>query len=209
MRRNASRLAGAVLLVATLIAPAAVSAATVTPSEQPGNTPGSCPSGQELLKLAATAEQVSGTSQGGVQVTVTFSADGRDLDFTVKRGHARHAFVKGGAGYNHYNFTPAGVSAYTGLVAPGTATIDHVTFCLLRGQAQPTAAPTSATAATPSPTGAVAGATATPDNGLPPSDTLDIAGTASSGALAVLLMCLVSLVATGFILSPSLVRLRD
>jgi hypothetical protein len=208
MRRNATRLAGAVLLVATLVAPAAVSAATVTPSEQPGNTPGSCPSGQELLKLAATAKQVSGTSQDGVQVTVTFSTDGRALDFTVKRGHARHAFVKGGAGYNHYNFTPAGVSAYTGLVAPGTATIGHVTFCLLRGQAQPTAAPTSV-AATPSPTGAVAGATATTDHGLPPSDTLDTAGTASSGALAVLLMCLVSLVATGFILSPSLVRLRD
>ena len=194
---SALRLAGwlgvVAMLAIAILGPSAagVAAASVTPvlHADANVNEDDCPQGTTGIKI--TPPDDSG-SAAGVTVDVTYDAgsDPKALDFTATGGVVMVAFIKGGNDYNEYNYSPAGVTADTDLVAPNNSSgtpagVSHSVFCVAENQetnpptetptapptetptAPPTETPTAPPTETPTapPTGEVEptpGATATP-----------------------------------------------
>jgi hypothetical protein len=118
----------------------------------------------------------SATTTNGVTVTMTYDSDSGAVGFTATGGVVTIAYIKGGNGYNEYNYVTAlgaGVASDGNLFAPdnasgGPAGLSHAIFCT--GPApQPTGSPegsgagaTDTPVPTESPSGSGAGATDTP-----------------------------------------------
>jgi hypothetical protein len=101
-------------------------AAGVTPTVVPGN-----PTCKDLLapKPAFEIKVDPPTSGTYGPITVTFSPDGKLVDFT-STVPVLGVFVKGGtAGGNFYDYRPGGSTGDTGLEVPTRQEISHVSFC--------------------------------------------------------------------------------
>lgn len=203
--RSAGWLATAGLVTAALIAPAGAAAAAVEPTEYEGNIT-TCPADQGAT-INLDDETTSG-SAAGVTVEIEYDADAKSLDFTATGGVVWHAFVKGGNGYNHYDYTGmGGVSSDTDLVAPnnasgGPAGLSHVVFCVVASEEseEPSEEPTEQP--TESPEGSVEAETGTPSTTLPPTDGLTTsAPTGSSWQL--LLVAMAGILAAALLLTPA------
>ena len=135
MTRTAGWLAVAGLLGAAIIGPAATFAKTgpeVAPTLHEGNIT-ACPSGAGST-IYVDANTTTG-SAAGVTVSIVYDAGTKSLDFTATGGVVMHAFIKGGDAYNDYDYTPSGIAADDGLVAPdnasgGPAGLSHGIFCV-------------------------------------------------------------------------------
>jgi hypothetical protein len=114
---------GAMALVATA---GTAKAASVTPTQIDGN-----PTCKTLLAPEPAFEIKIDPPKSGSYgpITVTFSPDGKLVDFT-STVPVLAVFVKGGnEGGNLYDYRPAGSSGDTGLTTPTNQQISHVSFC--------------------------------------------------------------------------------
>jgi hypothetical protein len=206
MRKNAGWLAAAGLLTAALVAPALVSAASVVPTEHEGNT-----SAELCDDLDGTYIKLDGVTSGtvaGVTVEIVYDADAKTTSFTATGGKVWHAFVKGGNGYNHYDYSgTGGVAADSGLVAPnnesgGPAGLSHIDFCVAEDEVE----------VTPTPDQSIEGETGTPVTTakitLPPSDSIGGTSGPSNGAWTILLVALAGLMASALVLTPAARKIR-
>jgi hypothetical protein len=89
----------------------------------------------------------SDTTDNGVTVTWTYDSDTKEFGFSATGGLVTHAYIKGGNGYNDYDYTGeagGGIDADGGLFAPdngsdGPAGLSHAVFCTVAGdEATPT-----------------------------------------------------------------------
>ena len=142
-------------------------AASVTPTFHDGNIT-AAGDGNNDAAACALADTVeldaagSGESTNGVTVTMTYDSTTKAVGFTATGGLVTIAYIKGGDGYNEYNYG-AGVASDSDLFAPnngsdGPAGLSHAVFCT--GPAEE---------ATGTPTGSGAGDTDQPPT-LAPSD---------------------------------------
>jgi hypothetical protein len=195
--RSAAWLSTAGLVTAALIAPAGAAAAAVTPTEHEGNIT-TCPEGQGAT-INLDDENTSG-SAAGVTVEIDYDAEAKSLDFTATGGVVWHAFVKGGNGYNHYNYTGlGGVASDTDLVAPnnasgGPAGLSHVVFCVVAAE--------ESEAPSPTPEGSVEAETGTPSTTLPPTDGLTTSSP-TGGSWQLLLVAMAGILAAALLLTPA------
>jgi len=119
---------GVMALVATV---GTAKAASVTPTPIPGN-----PTCKTLLGNEAAFEIKVDPPTSGTYgpITVTFSPDGKLVDFT-STVPVLAVFVKGGVlqsgtpGGNLYDYRPGGSTGDTGLTTPNNQQISHVSFC--------------------------------------------------------------------------------
>ena len=159
---------------------------SVTPTPHEGNIT-ECAAGYVTIFVNGN----SGTgddsvSAGGVTVNVHFDAD-NTLDWTATGGTISIVYVKGGNGYNEYDYNPA-VTSDTGLSAPvvggdNVPDISHAVFCANPNQTTTTSSESSSTSSessessTTSTTSSVASTTTTVA-----STTSSVASTTSSVA---------------------------
>jgi hypothetical protein len=121
---------------------------SVTPTPHEGNIT-ECAAGYVTIFVNGN----SGTgddsvSAGGVTVNVHFDAD-NTLDWTATGGTISIVYVKGGNGYNEYDYNPA-VTSDTGLSAPvvggdNVPDISHAVFCANPNQTTTTSSESSST----------------------------------------------------------------
>jgi hypothetical protein len=114
---------GMLALVATV---GTAKAASVTPTQIDGN-----PTCKTLLAPEPAFEIKVDPPTSGTYgpITVTFSPDGKLVDFT-STVPVLAVFVKGGnQGGNFYDYRPGGSSGDTGLTTPTDQEISHVSFC--------------------------------------------------------------------------------
>lgn len=84
----------------------------------------------------------SETTESGVTVTWTYDSDTKEFGFSATGGLVTIAYVKGGNGYNEYDytgFTDGGVASDGGMFAPdngsdGPAGLSHAVFCTAAGE---------------------------------------------------------------------------
>jgi hypothetical protein len=154
LSRSVSWMAVAGLAGAALIGPGASGALatslppSVTPTPHEGNIT-ECKDGYITIFVNGN----SGTgddsvSNGGVTVNVHFDAD-NTLDWTATGGTVSIVYVKGGDGYNEYDYNPA-VTSDTGLAAPlnggeNVPDISHAVFCANPNQTTTTSSESSST----------------------------------------------------------------
>ena len=154
LSRSVSWMAVAGLAGAALIGPGASGALatslppSVTPTPHEGNIT-ECVAGYVTIFVNGN----SGTgddsvSAGGVTVNVHFDAD-NTLDWTATGGTISIVYVKGGNGYNEYDYNPA-VTSDTGLSAPvvggdNVPDISHAVFCANPNQTTTTISESSST----------------------------------------------------------------
>jgi hypothetical protein len=116
-----------VLSTMALVATAGTAkAASVTPTVVPGN-----PTCKDLLAPEPAFEIKVDPPTSGTYgpITVTFSPDGKLVDFT-STVPVLGVFVKGGtAGGNFYDYRPGGSPGDTGLEVPTQQETSHVSFC--------------------------------------------------------------------------------
>jgi hypothetical protein len=159
LSRSVSWLAVAGLAGAALIGPGASGALatslppSVTPTPHEGNIT-ECKEGYVTIFVNGN----SGTgddsvSAGGVTVNVHFDAD-NTLDWTATGGTISIVYVKGGNGYNEYDYSPAATSD-TGLSAPlvgegNVPDVSHAVFCANPNQTTTTSSESSESSSTSS-----------------------------------------------------------
>jgi hypothetical protein len=223
--RKLGWLATASLLGAALIAPGATAAATgpeVEPTAVEGNIT-ECPEGQGTTFFF---EDSGSETIGDITVELTYNADAKTVDFEVEGGVAWHAFIKGGDGYNHYDYTPlGGVPADDGLVAPdngseGPAGLSHAVICVQPVEEESESVPVESEEVSdePSvsvpveseeisnePSGSVQAETGTPEEEVTPptTDALGATSSPSSDGWQLVLIALAAILATALIVTPA------
>ena len=130
---------------ALLLAAAPSQAAVVDPVIVAGNpTCADLGSGLHELKVDPPKAGTYTSADGAFTVTVT--TDGKSFDFSVADDElVELAFAKGGdQGGNLYDYSPTGINADTGLIAPTTgdgmgdnAELSHITFCYVPDKVTP------------------------------------------------------------------------
>jgi hypothetical protein len=146
-------------IAGTAFAATAASDAGVVPTEHSGNIglPGEGGFGEN--KTAADCADADGIKTGetggsaetdnGVTVTWTYDGDTKEVGFSAEGGLVTHAYIKGGNGYNDYDYTGeagGGIASDGGLFAPdngsgGPAGLSHAIFCTAAGDEEPSEAP--------------------------------------------------------------------
>lgn len=162
----------------------------------------------------------SETTESGVTVTWTYDSDTKEFGFSATGGLVTIAYVKGGNGYNEYDytgFTDGGVASDGGMFAPdngsdGPAGLSHAVFCTAAGGTEETEAPsfeasvgaeTDAPSADPSFFGSVGDLTE------PPTDTLGERGASAPADSAwLLVVALGVLLASIVVLTPARAKSR-
>ena len=86
----------------------------------------------------------SDTTDNGVSVTWTYDGTTKAFGFTATGGLVTIAYVKGGNGYNEYDYAGSGVASDGNMFAPdngsgGPAGLSHAVFCT--GPSEPSEAP--------------------------------------------------------------------
>ena len=151
----------AALLGAGLLSAAAISAAFAAtgPSDQGvtpvlhdsanitadgnGNSDGADCATDDAIETGDSSGE--GTSVNGVTVTWTYDGTTKAFSFTASGGLVTIAYVKGGNGYNEYNYVDAlgaGVASDGNMFAPdngsdGPAGLSHAVFCTGPGGGEP------------------------------------------------------------------------
>lgn len=128
-RRRALLALGPAVAVATVTAALVVapwaSAAHVTPTVVDGNP--SCAT-QAPGTTEFKVEPVTSGSHSDGTLTVALTVSGKSFDWSANR-LVDVVIVKGGPKANVYDYRPDGSSGDTGLKAPGTAGLSHISFC--------------------------------------------------------------------------------
>ena len=193
-------------------------AASVTPTFHEGNIT-AAGDGNNDAAACALADTVeldaagSGESTNGVTVTLTYDSTTKAVGFTATGGLVTIAYIKGGNGYNEYNYG-AGVASDSDLFAPnngsdGPAGLSHAVFCTGpvptgSGAGDTDQPPTLAPTGTPAGTGN--GDTDAPTQ--PPTNGLASNGSGPSDGAWLLVVGLGVLLASLVVLTPARVKSR-
>lgn len=158
MKKLATLLGAGVLSVAmfgTALAATGASDQGITPTEHAGNITADGNGNSDAADCAAGDVIETGntggsdTTDNGVTVTWTYDSETKEFGFTATGGLVTIAYVKGGNGYNEYDYTGeagGGVDSDGGMFAPdngseGPAGLSHAVFCTGEGGDEPTDEP--------------------------------------------------------------------
>ena len=140
-------------IAGTAFATAASDQGVVPTTVDPGQigAPGEGGEGKDIADCSADDAIKTGDTGGssetanGVTVTWTYDSDTKEFGFSAEGGLVSIAYVKGGNGYNEYDYTgkpDGGVDSDGGMFAPdngsgGPAGLSHAVFCTVAGDEPP------------------------------------------------------------------------